>query len=110
MKTTQRDYDNEAFMNVRIHFERSEKLKNAVPGEVVELNQFERFESSMSDKEFHIGPQKLYCLCVGRTEQTTASGLTLLKVFVLTPAGIGYKRYNVGGDNKNAPVPTRTWV
>lgn len=75
------------------------------PGDEVLLTVNDRLESITSDREFSLGrwstvPEVLYCLCIGRVASTTVSGLTLLKVYLLTPSGVGYKRINLGGDRR----------
>jgi len=82
-------------------------LKDLRPGDFIAFKNFERFESPVTDKEFVISGEMLYCLCVGRVASATVSGLSLLKVYLLTPAGIGYKRFNLGGDKK--PDPNRAY-
>lgn len=72
--------------------------EDAQPGDVVTLRPHARLESFVSDRDFSVGPEMVYCLCIGRVASTTVSGLTVLKIFLLTPSGIGYKRLNVGGD------------
>lgn len=84
---------------------------DAHPGDFVILPAHARLESIVADKDFSVGPQMMYCLCIGRGASTTASGLTLLKVYFLTSLGVGYKRLNLGGDRKEAPRKHyRTWT
>lgn len=71
---------------------------DAEPGDCVTLGAHARLESIVSDKDFSVGNETVYCLCIGRVASTTVSGLTVLKVYLLTPVGVGYKRINVGGD------------
>ena len=81
------------------------------PGHVVILKPGMRLESPTSDADFSIGDRVVYSLCIGHVASTTASGLTLLKVFLLTPSGVGYKRVNLGG-NKQVDVDRlrRNWT
>lgn len=84
---------------------------DAHPGDFTILPAHARVESIVSDRDFSVGPEMVYCLCIGRVASTTASGLTLLKVYLLTPTGVGYKRLNLGGDRKEAPRKSyRTWI
>lgn len=81
------------------------------PGDVVILDAYVRLESVVRDADFSTGDKMQYCLCIACLKSETVTGLTTLKVYVLTPYGIGYKRINLGGDNKDSPPKTyRTWV
>lgn len=82
-------------------------VKNMKPGDAVIFTDRTAFESPVTDKEFVISGKMLYCLCVGRVASATVSGLSLLKVYLLTPVGVGYKRFNFGGDKK--PDRNRTY-
>lgn len=80
------------------------------PGDVVYLDAHVRLESAGWDSDFSVGPKMVYCLCIARTTSETASGLQTLKVYLLTPAGVGYKRFNLGGTPRDAKGKTyRNW-
>ena len=82
-------------------------VKDMLPGDEIVFNGNAIFESPVTDKEFVIRGEMLYCLCIGRVASATVSGLFLIKVYLLTPAGVGYKRFNLGGDKK--PERNRTY-
>ena len=84
--------------------------KEAQPGDTVVVSPWSRLESVSFDKDFSTGNSMLYCLCIGRVASTTASGLTLVKVYLLTPLGVGYKRFNLGGDRKDIEKQLRKWI
>jgi hypothetical protein len=84
--------------------------KEAQPGDTVVVSPWTRLESITFDKDFSTGSEMLYCLCIGRVASTTTSGLTLIKVYLLTPTGVGYKRFNLGGDRTGEKRVYRTWT
>jgi len=86
--------------------------REAKPGETVVLSPWTRLESICADKDFNVGDEMMYSLCVGRVASTTASGLTTIKVYLLTPLGVGYRRFNLVGYERNQEKKrlTRTWT
>jgi len=75
------------------------EIINALPGDFVNLTPWDRLESPTMDKYFTVDERiDVHCLCIGRVENTTVSGLTNRRIYLLTSMGVGYKRFNLGGD------------
>ncbi len=68
-------------------------FREAVPGDFVAFDPWTRLESVVTDKDFDLGGDVVYCLCIGRVAKKTM-GLTIHKVYLLSPSGVGFKRYS----------------
>lgn len=84
-------------------------LRDAKPGDEVCFSSFSSLESASTNKEIFIAARAEYCLCIGRVEQATTHGLRLLKVYFLTQAGVGYKRFNLDGDKRSSGSERPRW-
>jgi hypothetical protein len=70
-----------------------------VPGDMVVIKGQTRLEFPSNRGEIFM--QKKSCaMCIAKTLTMTTTGLTVVKIFFLTFMGIGYKRFNAGGDRK----------
>jgi len=75
------------------------EMIDAQPGDFLSLTPWNRLECASADKQFIVNEMiDVYCMCIGRTISTTITGRTSLKIYFLTPMGVGYKQFKTSED------------
>lgn len=75
-------------------------VRELVPGDAIVLKVGTQLESAVRHMFFSITHKTVYSICIARVENTTIHGVTMRRVYLLTPQGLGFKRFNLNAEPK----------